>query len=73
MTRAHGIHGSCGRRGLILPLRSWGYGIHTSHQVSIVAQRGGWNCYYEPPGPKTMRAGRDKLAAMTAGFHILNP
>jgi hypothetical protein len=36
----------------------------------IVARLGGWNCYYKPPGPKTMRAGWDKLAAMTAGFHI---
>jgi Transposase DDE domain len=30
----------------------------------IVARLGGWNCYYKPPGPKTMRAGWDKLAAM---------
>jgi hypothetical protein len=36
----------------------------------IAARLGGWNCYYKPPGPKTMRAGWDKLAAMTAGFHI---
>jgi class 3 adenylate cyclase len=36
----------------------------------IVARLGGWNCYYKPPGPNTMRAGWDKLAAMTAGFHI---
>ena len=36
----------------------------------IVARLGGWNCYYKPPGPKTMRAGWEKLAAMTAGFHI---
>ena len=36
----------------------------------IVARLGGWNCYYKPAGPKTMRAGWDKLAAMTAGFHI---
>jgi len=36
----------------------------------IVARLGGWNCYYKPPGPKTMRAGWDKLAMMTAGFHI---
>jgi hypothetical protein len=36
----------------------------------IVARLGGWNCYYKPPGPKTIRAGWDKLAAMTAGFHI---
>jgi Transposase DDE domain len=36
----------------------------------IVARLGGWNCYYKPPGPKTMRAGWDKLAAMAAGYHI---
>jgi hypothetical protein len=30
----------------------------------IVARLGGWNCYYKPPGPKTMRRGWDKLAAM---------
>jgi hypothetical protein len=38
--------------------------------LEIVARLGGWNCYYKPPGPKTIRAGWDKLAAMTAGFHI---
>jgi Transposase DDE domain len=36
----------------------------------IVARLGGWNCYYKPPGPKTMRTGWDKLAAM-ATFHAL--
>jgi len=36
----------------------------------IVARLGGWNCYYKPPGPKTMRAGWDRLAAMVAGYHI---
>ena len=36
----------------------------------IVARLGGWNCYYKPPGPKTMRAGWDRLAAMAAGYHI---
>jgi Transposase DDE domain len=36
----------------------------------IVARLGGWNCYHKPPAPKTMRAGWDKLAAMTAGFPI---
>ena len=29
----------------------------------IVARLGGWNCYYKPPGPKTIRAGWDKLAS----------
>jgi hypothetical protein len=36
----------------------------------IVARLGGWNCYYKPPGPKTMRAGWDRLAAMATGFLI---
>jgi hypothetical protein len=47
---------------------------HPSHSLAwlawIAARLGGWNCYYKPPGPKTMRAGWDKLAAMTTGFHI---
>ena len=34
----------------------------------ITARLGGWNCYYKPPGPKTMRAGWNRLAAMAAGF-----
>jgi hypothetical protein len=34
----------------------------------IIARLGGWNCYYKPPGPKTMRTGWDKLAAMTRGI-----
>lgn len=34
----------------------------------IVARLGGWNCYYKPPGPKTVRAGWTKLAAMAAGY-----
>jgi hypothetical protein len=34
----------------------------------IVARLGGWNCYYKPPGPKTMRAGWTRLAAMTDGY-----
>jgi Transposase DDE domain len=36
----------------------------------IVARLGGWNCYYKPPGPKTMRAGWTKLEAMAEGFAI---
>jgi hypothetical protein len=36
----------------------------------IVARLGGWNCYYKPPGPKTMRRGWDKLAAMAAGYAV---
>jgi hypothetical protein len=36
----------------------------------IVARLGGWNCYYKPPGPKTMRAGWTRLAAMADGYAI---
>jgi hypothetical protein len=36
----------------------------------IVARLGGWNCYYKPAGPKTMRAGWDRFAAMSAGYHL---
>jgi hypothetical protein len=36
----------------------------------IVARLGGWNCYYKPPGPKTMRAGWNTLAAMAAGYAL---
>ncbi len=34
----------------------------------IIARLGGWNCYYKPPGPKTMRAGWAQFASMAAGF-----
>ena len=36
----------------------------------IVARLGGWNCYYKLPGPKTMRAGWNKLEAMAIGYAI---
>jgi len=36
----------------------------------ITARLGGWNCYYKPPGPKTMRTGWNKLAAMAAGYAV---
>jgi Transposase DDE domain len=37
--------------------------------VSWVAARlGGWNCYYKPPGPKTMRDGWNRLAATLDGY-----
>jgi hypothetical protein len=43
----------------------------------IVARLGGWNCYYKPPGPKTMRQGWNQFAAMATGFllatHGVNP
>ncbi len=34
----------------------------------IAARLGGWNCYYKPPGPKTMRDGWNQLAAMLEGY-----
>ena len=36
----------------------------------IIARLGGWNCHYKPPGPKTMRTGWARFAAMAAGFTI---
>jgi len=36
----------------------------------IAARLGGWNCYYKPPGPKTMRAGWTRLAAMAEGYAL---
>jgi len=39
----------------------------------IIARLGGWNCYYKPPGPKTMRNGWDRFAAMAAGFLLARP
>lgn len=34
----------------------------------IVARLGGWNCYYKPPGPKTMGIGWHDLTRTAAGF-----
>jgi len=38
----------------------------------IVARLGGWNCYYKPPGPKTMRDGWLCFAAIAQGFNLAN-
>ena len=38
----------------------------------IIARLGGWNCYYKPPGPKTMRAGWSRFASMATGYIIAN-
>jgi Transposase DDE domain len=35
-----------------------------------VARLGGWNCYYKPPGPKTMAAGWPRLVAMLHGYKL---
>ena len=36
----------------------------------IVARLGGWNCYYKPPGPKTMARGLDRLTGRLEGFML---
>jgi Transposase DDE domain len=36
----------------------------------IAARLGGWNCYYKPPGPKTMRDGWNTLAATLHGYAL---
>ncbi len=36
----------------------------------ITARLGGWNCYYKPPGPKTMRDGWTRLAATLEGYAL---
>lgn len=36
----------------------------------ITARLGGWNCYYKPPGPKTMATGWKQLATMLSGYMI---
>lgn len=36
----------------------------------IAARLGGWNCYYKPPGPKTMCNGWNRLAAMLDAIRI---
>jgi len=36
----------------------------------VAARLGGWNCYYKPPGPKTMHDGWNRLAAMLEGYAL---
>ena len=36
----------------------------------VVARLGGWNCYYKPPGPKTMADGWPRLANRLAGYAL---
>jgi hypothetical protein len=38
----------------------------------IAARLGGWNCYYKPPGPKTMARGLDRLIDRIEGFRLAN-
>jgi hypothetical protein len=37
----------------------------------IIARLGGWNCYYKPAGPKTMRAGWNELPQWPPGTPLL--
>lgn len=52
----------------------WQKNHHPLHSLAwlawIAAGLGGWNCYYRPPGPKTMRAGWGKFETMAGGFRI---
>ena len=47
---------------------------HPPHSLAFVswiaARLGGWNCYYKPPGPKTMRSGWTQLTATLAGYEL---
>ena len=44
---------------------------HPRHSLAwIIARLGGWNCYYKPPGPKTIRAGWGHFATMAVGFLV---
>jgi Transposase DDE domain len=36
----------------------------------VAARLGGWNCYYKPPGPKTMREGWNQLAPRLEGYAL---
>ena len=36
----------------------------------LVARYGGWNCYYKPPGPKTMAKGWERFVATLSGIII---
>ena len=36
----------------------------------VVARLGGWNCYYKPPGPKTMADGWKRLAERLEGYRL---
>jgi len=37
----------------------------------VVARLGGWNCYYKPPGPITMRRGMERFHAMHEGRMLI--
>ena len=37
----------------------------------VIARLGGWNCYYKPPGPITMRRGMEQFLAIHRGHSLL--
>jgi hypothetical protein len=47
---------------------------HAPHSLAFVAwiaaRLGGWNCYYKPPGPKTIRLGWTQLTATMQGYAL---
>lgn len=36
----------------------------------IIARLGGWNCYYKPPGPITMRRGMEQFYSIHRGRQL---
>ncbi|CAN1568405.1 hypothetical protein MCEMIH15_03046 [Caulobacteraceae bacterium] len=45
--------------------------VYTLAYVAWVCARlGGWNCYYKPPGPKTMRTGWSVLTQTLTGYTL---
>jgi hypothetical protein len=45
--------------------------VYTLAYVAWVCARlGGWNCYYKPPGPKTMRTGWSVLSQTLTGYTL---
>ena len=56
------LEGQTGRQHNPHPPRSLGW------LAWIVARMGGWNCYYKPPGPKTMAIGWHDFTQHAAGF-----
>jgi hypothetical protein len=38
-----------------------------AHASWVVARLGGWNCYYKPPGPITIRRGIERFHAIHQG------
>jgi hypothetical protein len=47
---------------------------HEPHSLAwaswVIARLGGWNCYYKPPGPITMRRGMEQFQAIHRGYQL---